>query len=179
MIPITDHDPAAPAPGAARGATRSTASGTTSDGPDAPPTPGAARDPATLLRRLGRHVPFGTDRVLVGVVRLSRGYVERAGWCAATTAPVPAADLHAAVMACLAPLAPPRPAIPPTHAVAMVRCRRGRVVWLPTDDAWVSALVAEAGRRRLPVVETFLLTEHGWRCRTGTAAGSVPALDRP
>ncbi|MFD2080644.1 hypothetical protein SAMN05421678_107178 [Actinopolymorpha cephalotaxi] len=170
MTPVTDHEPAVPAPA------------TTPDAPGVRPgttvTRGTARDPATLLRRLGRHVPFGTDRVLVGVIRLSRGYVERAGWFAAAPGPVPAADLHAAVLACLAPLAPPRPTIPPTHAVAMVRCRRGRVVWLPTDDAWVSALTAEAGRHRLPVAETFLLTEHGWRCRTGTAAGCEPALNR-
>ncbi|MET9020935.1 hypothetical protein ABZV93_13195 [Actinopolymorpha sp. NPDC004070] len=169
MTPVTDHDPVVSAPW-------TTPEGQPATRPDTTPPRGPARDPAVLLRRLGRHVPFGTDRVLVGVIRLSRGYVERAGWCAAAPGPIPVADLHAAVLACLKPLAPPRPAIPPTHAVAMVRCRRGRVVWLPTDDAWVSALTAEAARHRLPVAETFLLTEHGWRCRTGTAAGSVPAL---
>ncbi|MGH3659532.1 MAG: hypothetical protein ACRDUA_23030, partial [Micromonosporaceae bacterium] len=40
----------------------------------------ARRDPGTLLRRIGRHVPFDRDRVVVALVRLSRTYVDRAGW---------------------------------------------------------------------------------------------------
>ncbi|MEQ7126143.1 hypothetical protein ABN034_16645 [Actinopolymorpha sp. B11F2] len=58
----------------------------------------------------------------------------------------------------------------------MVRCRRGRVVWLPTDDTWLHALTDESGLYGLPVADVFLVTEHGWRCRSGTTAGQLPAL---
>lgn len=134
------------------------------------------RDPAVLLRRIGRHVPFGPDRIVVGVIRLSRSYVERAGWFDPPPGDVSEAQVREAVRACLRPLAPARAGIPATHGVAMVRCRRGRVVWLPSDELWLWALAEEAARHRLTVAETFLVTEHGWRCDIAATAGTRPAL---
>ncbi|MGW5362083.1 hypothetical protein [Actinopolymorpha pittospori] len=121
-------------------------------------------------------MPFGPDRVVVGVVRLSRSYVEHAGWFDSPPGDVPEAQVRSAVRACLSPLAPARAGIPATHGVAMVRCRRGRVVWLPSDEVWLSALAEEAARHRLVVAETFLVTEHGWRCDIAAVAGTSPAL---
>ena len=157
-----------------------TAQATNSASRQPPPAPHAApaapRDPAVLLRRISRHVPFGPDRVVVGVVRLSRSYVEHAGWFDSPPGDVPEAQVRSAVRACLSPLAPVRAGIPATHGVAMVRCRRGRVVWLPSDEVWLSALAEEAARHRLVVAETFLVTEHGWRSDIAAVAGTSPAL---
>ncbi|MEQ4207169.1 hypothetical protein [Actinopolymorpha sp. B9G3] len=152
----------------------------------------AQRDPGTLLRRIGRHVPFGRDRVVLAIIRLSRSYVDHAGWIdlpppspAASSGRSPAgssggtigaAEARTALRGMLATMAPKERPSPPTHAVVMVRCRRGRVVWLPTDDAWLHALTDESGLYGLPVADVFLVTEHGWRCRSGTTAGQLPAL---
>ena len=144
--------------------------------------PVAQGDPAILLRRINRHVPFDVDRVVLALVRLSRTYVERAAWLDSSEPeprlPGAEADLRARVHAAFLRVWPAGPAIRggrPAHAVAMVRCRRGRVVWLPSNDVWLDALADETARRGLPVGEAFLVTEHGWRAYAGTA-GSTPAV---
>ncbi len=146
-----------------------------------PVSPLAHGDPATLLRRIRRHVPFDDDRVVLALVRLSRSYVEAAAWldAPATSPPVAPAEVVARVRSALRPFGPgphPEGTARPSHAVTMVRCRRGRVVWLPADEIWLDALAAEAARVRLPVAEVFLITEHGWRAQAGSLAASSPAL---
>lgn len=134
-------------------------------------------DPATLVRRVGRHVPFEAGRIVLALVRLSRSYVERAGWVDEPHDDhLTVAELHALVHDTLGPLVPPRRIIPPTHAIALVRCRPGRVIWLPSDERWVDAVSFGAGTWGLPVTDTFLVTEHGWRGRVGDVAGRSPCL---
>jgi hypothetical protein len=214
----------------------------------------------TLLRRIRRHVPFGGDRLIVAVVRLSRSYVDHAGWIdlpfgdlfsgdpssgdpssgdppsgdlsfyelpfddrpggppttpvvrptlgstsrpatrppsslavsppgrllaresprqavqGSTGAALGIAEARTILRGMLTAMAPKERSSPPTHAVVMVRCRRGRVVWLPADDAWLQALTEESGLQGLPVADAFLVTQHGWRSKAGTTAGQVPAL---
>ncbi|WP_020577630.1 hypothetical protein [Actinopolymorpha alba] len=142
--------------------------------------PVAHGDSATLLRRISRHVPFSSDRVILALIRLSRGYVDRAAWLdvplAGSDGPPDDRQARARVDAALSSITPKQRQSPPSHAVALVRCRRGRVVWLPSDDVWLSALASETARHRLPVAEVFLVTEHGWRGYSSTKAGSAPAL---
>jgi hypothetical protein len=138
----------------------------------------AQRDPGTLLRRIGRHVPFDRDRVVVALVRLSRTYVDRAGWIdtPSLTSDVRVDAARSALRGMLTTIALQERTSPPTHAIAMVRCRPGRVVWLPSDDTWLSALAQECELAGLPVADVFLVTEHGWRCHSGPTAGQLPAL---
>jgi hypothetical protein len=140
----------------------------------------AQRDPGTLLRRIGRHVPFDRDRIVLALVRLSRSYVDRASWIDAPAAPsegsIASPQARALLRGMLTSMAPDQRVSPPSHAVAMVRCRPGRVVWLPSDEAWLDALARESELSGLPVAEVFLVTEHGWRCHSGPKAGQVPAL---
>jgi hypothetical protein len=154
-----------------------------------------------MLRRIGRHVRFVDGRVVVALVRLSRTYVDRTAWINAERPARPARDTpqrdvqqpgsrpaqppalevsivhaYALLQPALASIAPDKADHPPTHGIAMVHCRRGRVVWLPSDEVWFGVLAAEAGRHRLPVAEVFLVTEFGWRCHSAHVAGSRPAL---
>lgn len=137
-------------------------------------------DAAVLLRRISRHVPLETDRLVLALVRLSRCYVDGAAWLATPPAtgktPVGVATVRELIRPALISVAPAEPTVPPTHAVAMVRCRRGRVVWLPSDDLWTAALTAESARVRMPLADVFLVTEFGWRSRPGNLAGYQPAL---
>ena len=117
---------------------------------------------------------------MLALVRLSRSYVENAAWLATPTstgrASVGEARARALVLPALLSVASDEPSVPPTHALAVVRCRRGRVVWLPPDDLWIEALTGESARVRMPVADVFLVTEFGWRCRPGNLAGYQPAL---
>ncbi|HEY6738027.1 MAG TPA: hypothetical protein VI076_04195 [Actinopolymorphaceae bacterium] len=147
-----------------------------------------AADPVTLLRRIERHVPLTSGRIVLSLVRLSRMHVVRASWL--DPAPETDRDLRAGraleghsetlrtpVREALSPIAATTTrSRPDLHAVVMVRCRRGRVVWLPSDRAWLDALVAESALHGLAVVECYLVTEHGWRCHEARAAGAAPSL---
>ncbi len=120
----------------------------------------------------------------MALVRRSRTYVDRTAWIntqAISPGPERSAaqeevHAHTLLQPAIASIAPDKAETPPTHAVAMVRCRPGRVVWLPADEAWFTALAAETARLRLPVAEVFLVTEFGWRCYSTNVAGSRPAL---
>lgn len=147
----------------------------------------ARGDAAGLLRRIERHVPFAPGRVVFAMVRVSRAHVVRASWVDSPQSIERAigtgraeegrADkLRTLVADGLAPLAVGRRSQPEAHVIVMVRCRLGRVVWLPSDLAWLAALRAEAEWSGLTVAESYCVTEHGWRTRTAAAAGSAPAL---
>ncbi|REF37914.1 hypothetical protein DFJ64_3375 [Thermasporomyces composti] len=134
-------------------------------------------DPRTLLRRVGRHVPFEAGRVILALVRLSRSYVERAGWVdEPDDHTLTLAEVHALVHDALDPLVPPGRTHPPTHAITVVRCRPGRVIWLPSDERWVDAATFGARTRGLPLTDAFLVSEHGWRTRVSGVADRSPSL---
>lgn len=141
-----------------------------------------------LLRRLERHVPFVPDRVALGLVRLSRVHVVQASWVdsppeieqaiRAGRAEEGRSDrLHDLIGSAFDPLIVRGPrADPEAHAVVMARCRSGRVVWLPSDLAWLTALRRAAELNGIGVAECYLVTEYGWRTRFRPLAGDQPAL---
>lgn len=141
-----------------------------------------------LLRRLERHVPFQPNRIALGLVRLSRVHVVQASWVdspaeieqaiRAGRAEEGRADrLHDLITTALNPLIARGPrADAEAHAVVMARCRAGRVVWLPSDLAWLAALRTAAELNEIGIAECYLITEYGWRTRFRPLAGSRPAL---
>lgn len=128
--------------------------------------------PDRLLTRIGRHTLLRPGRLVIALLLRNRQYVAGAGWTSSVdldrrSSQPPsggtAQELHLRVHRTLDGLDLPPLARRSAYAVAVVRCRAGRVVWLPTDLAWVETAAELAEGSSLPIAGSYLVTEHGWR----------------
>lgn len=132
------------------------------------------RDPVRLLRRVARHVRLRPHHLVSALVSIGRQYVVGAVGIPLDVDGRPPSDGDPS-RGNTVDSAVPR-AARPGHALVVVHCRPGRVVWLPADLERFERIIRLAELRGIRAADQLLLTEHGWRTLPGNEAGSAPAL---
>lgn len=155
-----------------------------------PPLGLTLHDPAGVLRRVAQRTPLHPHRLIGAVLSVRRQYVVDA---VVLPVPVeqPTEQTEQSTRRAPAPVPPSTPlrrlaaavgsAVPATtpdsHALLLIHCRPGRVVWLPGDLEWYDLGRRLAHSLGLRAADQVLVTEHGWRTRPNRTAGTTPALD--
>jgi len=141
--------------------------------------PIARTEPRALLRRIARHVPFATGRIVLARVRLARGYVDEVAWFQVPTPREESLGLtgvRSRLDAAFEQVLPSGRGKATGFALAIVVCRNGHVVWSVVDEPWLEALARLCEQHHVSIEQAFLVTEHGWRCYSDDTAGTTPAL---
>lgn len=141
------------------------------------------RDPEQVLRRVARRMPLRAPALIGAVLAAGRQYVmDAVDLTPRSTAAAPggessrlAADPRLRFAEQIAAVGALREThAVPQHAVTLIHCRLGRVVWLAEDLRWSELLRQIATTTGVLLADQLLVTEHGWRARYSHAAGTAP-----